>query len=84
MTDRTAQARAAYWEAHPGPVRGAALQADALRFGVEWADANPKPRTITRTAFEDAAQRIACDIYGDVTGVEDMLDDLGIEVTGDE
>lgn len=63
MSDRTEQARAEAEQRYPGGQRRftqANLQA-AFRQGVEWADANPKPHTITHddmgaayAAFMDA------------------------------
>ena len=54
MSDRTEQARAEAEQRYPGGQRRftqANLQA-AFRQGVEWADANPKPRTITLAQSE--------------------------------
>ena len=55
-------------------------QREAFCAGVVWADANPKPHTITRAQCEDAMALLRPDIYGDVTGVEDMLESLGVKV----
>ena len=54
MSDRTEQVRAEAEQRYPGGQRRftqANLQA-AFRQGVEWADANPQPRTITLSQSE--------------------------------
>lgn len=49
--DRLARVLHAYWGETPGRVRSS-MTTSALRFGFEWADANPQPRTITLAQSE--------------------------------
>ena len=64
MSDGAVQARAEAWRRYPDgwdsyneePVDDwgySGCQREAFCAGVEWVDANPKPRTITRAEFEE-------------------------------
>lgn len=83
MSDRAAEARAeAERQAdHPWSYTSQkAAQVHAFTEGVVWADANPKPRTITRAGFEARFMpdvTVAMNVLG-------FLRELGIEVEGDD
>lgn len=71
--DRLAQARNEYHEANPG-ITFTNRRMTAVDFGVQWADANPKPRTITRAEFLEALDaHVGLGASGDWVTVEDML-----------
>lgn len=81
---RFEQARDAYWKAHSGQVR-TAMQVDTLRFGVEWADANPQPHTITREQRLDVLAEVfhaVCEAQSEDEATDGILQGLGIEVVG--
>lgn len=50
MSERVEAARDAFYQARWEQKK----PLDPIRFGVEWADTNPQPTTITRAEFEDA------------------------------
>lgn len=50
--------------------------------GVEWADANPKPHTITRSALRDTAMMLAHTRQDEIEAMLPGL--LGIEVEADD
>ena len=98
MSDRTAQARAEAerrWrkgDEREAPVHFAHQVGCIKGFtqGVQWADANPKPHTITRKRTRAAAAKasdrfggiVEPDAVGLLLGVAFL--ELGIEVVGDE
>ena len=85
MSDRQTQAIFAAIKAFNGGTNTADVNArHGFMAGVVWADANPRPCTITRAGFEKAYEArfmpdptVALNVLG-------FLRELGIEVTDDE
>lgn len=80
MTDRREQARAeAERLSETGDLDPADGHDGVFLMGVEWADANPKPRTITRKELNTAMLRAPRG-----SGAAGVLAQLGIEVEGSD
>ena len=75
MSERVEAARDAFYQARWEQKKSL----DSLRFGVEWADANPQPCTVTADQCNDIE-----DAVHEGVPLGHMLRRLGIEVVDDE
>ena len=75
MSERVEAARDAFYQARWEQKKSL----DSLRFGVEWADDNPQPRTITADQCNDIE-----DAVHEGVPLGHMLRRIGIEVVDDE